>query len=316
MPKRILVIDGGGIKGIFPAAFFAEMERQIGASVGQYFDLIVGTSTGGILALALGFRLPATSIVDLYKKQGVKIFGGNSFLKGLKSVVFAKHSSEPLRKALVGCFEERRIGESQSRLVIPSFNIEDGSVHVFKTSHNPRLTTDGNLKAVEVALATSAAPTYFMTHRLNTGTPLVDGGVWANNPIGVAAVEAVTVLGWNPNDLQILSLGCTASPLNINHGRNKSVGMLYWGTRVADLFMAAQSSGSLGTASLLIGKDRITRINPMMPEGRFSLDKLSGVESLQGLGYSEARKAIPDLRPKFFSTPADHFTPSDGATTY
>lgn len=307
MVRRILSIDGGGIKGTFPAAFFAEVENQIGAPIGDYFDLIVGTSTGGILALALGFRISASEIVKLYEEKGLTIFGGNSFLKGLKSLVFAKHSTQPLRSALADCFGDRKLGDSKNRLVIPSFNIEDGSVHIFKTQHHPRLTTDRSLKVVDVALATSAAPTFFMAHRLDTGTPLVDGGVWANNPIGSAALEAVTILNWAPSDLQVLSIGCTATPLDIGRGRSQSVGKLYWGTKVADLFLAAQSSASMGFAAHLAGKDRILRINPMMPDGRFSLDSVSGVQSLKGLGYSEARTAMPSIRDRFFSARAEAF---------
>src|SRR2546423_1043044 len=73
-------------------------------------------------------------------------------------------------------------------------------------------------KVVEVALSTAAAPSYFPAHRLSSGTPLVDGGVWANNPVGVAAVEAIGVLGWPADELRILSIGCTSAPLNVKAG--------------------------------------------------------------------------------------------------
>ena len=108
----------------------------------------------------------------------------------------AKYDSAPLKKALVAKFGDRKLGESTNRLVIPSVNLETGEVHVYKTSHHPRFERDLHERIVDVALATSAAPTYFPTHRSDAGTPLVDGGIWANNPTGMAVVEAIGVLEW------------------------------------------------------------------------------------------------------------------------
>ena len=76
-PRRILSIDGGGILGTFPAAFLAEMEKDLDHPIGSYFDLIAGTSTGGILAIGLAMGIPASSLLDLYEKPGPEIFGEN-----------------------------------------------------------------------------------------------------------------------------------------------------------------------------------------------------------------------------------------------
>src|SRR5579862_7682308 len=107
--RRILTIDGGGIKGVFPAAFLATLEQQLGRPIGRYFDLIAGTSTGGIIAIGLGLGLSAGDILKLYVEQGPAIFGQdhgsvqNWFrqkLRGMAHLVATKHSSEPLRRAL------------------------------------------------------------------------------------------------------------------------------------------------------------------------------------------------------------------------
>jgi hypothetical protein len=182
-------------------------------------------------------------------------------------------------------------------------------VHVFKTAHHPRFQLDYKERVVDVAMATAAAPTYFPTHRLAPGIPLIDGGVWANNPVAVAVVEAIGVLRWPANDVHVLSIGCTSPPFNVHRARFRPLGRLYWGLKVADVFMAGQASAALGMAQHLVGKANVVRISPMVPEGRYGLDSLDSLWSLRGLGVTEARKAIPELQPVFFTSPAEEFTP-------
>ena len=305
--KRILAIDGGGIKGVFPASFLATVEDAIGDNIANYFDLIVGTSTGGIIALGLGLGLSAKEILAFYEESGPRIFSGNRPLRWLRWFGISKYNKVPLREALVVCFGEQKLGDSKKRLVIPSLNLENGEVYIYKTAHHPRLQRDYKAKAVDVALATSAAPTYFPTHRAATGTPLIDGGVWANNPVGMSVVEAISVLEWPRDSLKILSLGCTTEPLNINRGRSSPRGLSYWMPKLLDVFMHAQSHSSLGTAKLLAGHDNVIRIDPAMPQGRFSLDGTKEICSLKGLGNSEARHALPKLQEIFLGNPAEPF---------
>ncbi len=302
--RRILVIDGGGIKGVFPASFLASVEDSTGDNIANYFDLIVGTSTGGIIALGLGLGLSAKEILAFYEKFGPRIFADNHRLGWFRS----KYDSAPLKEALEICFEKKKLGDSQKRLVIPSLNLENGAVHIYKTAHHPRLEKDYKTKAVDVALATTAAPTYFATHWSAEGTPLIDGGLWANNPVGVAAVEAITVLDWPRDSLKILSLGCT-EPLNVNWGRKIPLGKLYWGFKLPDVFIQAQSYASLGTATLIAGHDNIIRIAPSVSHGRFSLDNAKEIRSLKGLGHFEARDALTQLRETFLGNPVEPFNP-------
>lgn len=310
--RRVLVIDGGGIKGVFPAAFLSTIEDSIQSPVRDYFDLIVGTSTGGILALGLGLSHSAQEILKMYVEDGPKIFGGSRLLGWVRSWIAARYNSEPLKAVLSGVFRERCLGESLNRLVIPSLNLETGEVHVWKTAHHTRFERDYKATAVDVAMATSAAPTYFPAFRSASGLPLVDGGMWANNPVLVAVVEALAVLGWPSQDLRILSLGCTTTALDIRLARRLALGKLYWANKVADAFMQGQSSSALGMARLLLdyhNKDNIIRISPLV-SAKFSLDKTSEIDSLRGLGDSEARKALPSLRKTFFDHPkAEAFVP-------
>ena len=309
MTKKILSIDGGGIKGVFPASFLSVIEETTGKKISDYFDLIVGTSTGGIIALGLGMGFSAKEILEFYEELGPEVFRGNRFVRMLRSIGISKYDNVALRKVLERKFADKKLGESKNRLVIPSLNLETGEVHIYKTSHHQRFQRDYKEKVVDVALATSAAPTYFPTYSSVSGIPLVDGGLWANNPVGLAVVEAIGVLEWPRDQIKVLSIGCTTEPLNIRLARRFSMGMAYWGLKVTDLFMSAQSSASFGTAQLLVGHTNVIRISPPVANGKFGLDVIKGMESLKGLGDSEARKALPNIE-SFFTDKVEPFVPT------
>jgi len=307
--RRILSLDGGGIKGVFLVAFLAAFEERVGRPIAGYFDLIAGTSTGGIAALGLGLGFTAQGLLTLYERFGREVFPGNRLLRFVRHVVAAKYSPEPLRRVLAEAFGDRTLGDSRCRLVIPSLNLETGKVHVYKTAHHPRFEMDYKESAVQVGMATAAAPTYFPSHRSSSGIPLVDGGLWANNPVGMAVVEAIGVLEWSRPDLRVLSLGCPSAPLDIGIARRRSMGRLYWARRIAEAFLSGQSSASLGTAKLLAGHANVYRVCPAVPPDRFGLDTTKEIESLKGLGVAEAREALPALRQVFFTEPAEPFEP-------
>jgi uncharacterized protein len=130
--------------------------------------------------------------------------------------------------------------------------------------------------------------------------------MWANNPIGLAVVEAVGVLGWPRDAIYVLSLGCVTEPLQGGLARSLPLGMGYWALKVTDVFMTAQSFSSLGTAYVLIGHEHVLRISPTIGRGQFSLDSVKEIDSLRGLGSSEARKALPRIREQFCQTRGLH----------
>jgi hypothetical protein len=301
--RRILVIDGGGIKGVVPASLLAHVEESLPHKISDYFDLIAGTSTGGIIALGLGLGLSARETLAFYEAHGPAIFHGNAKFRAFRAWFRAKYDPRPLRLALQTVFGERSLGESTKRLVIPSFNVDTGEVHVWKTAHDPKLERDYRSLVVDVAMSTAAAPTYFPTHQLDCGTPLIDGGMWANNPIAVAVVEAIGILKWAAADLRVLSLGCTTKALNIDWGRRHSLGKFGWAEKVAEVFLAGQSSGATGMAQHLVpDRGNVVRISPLVGD-RYELDSCTDIPSLKGLGASEARKALPQLKPMFFTEP-------------
>lgn len=316
--RRILTLDGGGILGTFPAAFLAQLERELDHPVGAYFDLIAGTSTGGILALGLATGRPASTLVELYERRGPDIFGGNggpvsNFIKrrlrGIRHLYRRKHDSDKLRAALADEFGDERIGHAKTRLVIPAWDPLARSVYIYKTAHHPRLKTDYKTSLVDAALATSAAPTYFKQHITEHDVGLIDGGVWGNNPVAIAAVEAITLLGWPAESLRILSLGCLEETYTIP----KWAGIGSLGAKIVKLFMDGQSHGALGMAKLITGheheRDALYRINHTVPYNSFKMDDARVIQDLKGLGHSMARDRQPVLEPVFFGETAEPFTP-------
>ena len=198
---RILSLDGGGIRGIFPAAVLAGLEARYlgGGSVGGYFDLIAGTSTGGILALGLAAGLSAADLLKLYVERGCDIFPPGppglvgrvvrrlrSWRRGIRYAYDQQNLARVLRDAL----GDRKFGSGTKRLCIPSFDGEFGAVYI-QDPAPPDYRRDLREPMVKVGLAASAAPTYFRSLR-DGGYTFVDGGVWANNPIMIALVEALT----------------------------------------------------------------------------------------------------------------------------
>ena len=314
--RRILSIDGGGILGAFPAAFLAELELD--RPIGSYFDLIAGTSTGGILALGLGMGMRASEILDLYEKRGSEIFGGGRgaladfLVRNFRRARWCfrnKYDLERLRKVLRDVFGEKRIGEAKTRLVIPAWNSLAKSVHIYKTAHHPRLKTDYKSSVVDAALATSAAPSYFQRHVTRHGVGLVDGGIWANNPVAVAVVEAVSVLGWPGESLHVLSLGCLDEAYDIP----KHAGFGGLGLKALKLFMDGQSYGAVGMAKLLTGdgheRRAIYRVDSAVPRGVYKMDDTRVIQEMKGLGHSHARERKSVLENVFFDQPAEDFKP-------
>jgi hypothetical protein len=315
---RILSLDGGGIRGVFPAAFLARIEEHLEHPIGHYFDLIAGTSTGGIIAIGLGLGLSAGSILKLYAEQGPAIFDQAHSavenwirlrLRGIAQWVVTKHSSTPLRRALEDVIGQRRLGESRTRLVIPAWHPVLERVYIYKTAHHPRLETDYKQPAIDAAMATAAAPTFLKPHLTESFVELIDGGVWANNPMGVAAIEAIGTLGWPGDRLKILSIGTIADAGKLPRLRGK----LPMAPSITRLFMAGQAHSAFGTAKIITGdvhhRKAIWRIEQMAPEGRYSLDNTARISEMRDRAFAEAREQLPELRRHFLGEPADEFVP-------
>jgi hypothetical protein len=252
---KVLAIDGGGIKGLYSAKILSlieeELQRQHGSTVGlvDYTDLICGTSTGGLIALALSLGIPAKTICEFYELKGPKIFAGsqNVFALLRQTLFGGKFSDRPLNAALQEMFKTKTIGDSNCLLCIPTYDFTHGTYDIFKFDHKEgNLSRHNRLPMVDIALATSAAPTYFPLAQIEkeNNTQYVDGGVWANNPSLVGFLEAATYFVGQGKPYDHLSLLSVAS-LNFGSGkppllkRNRS--FIRWAPDLFNLSLIGQS---------------------------------------------------------------------------
>jgi len=215
-------------------------------------------------------------------------------------------------KAIIGnIFGDKKLGDSKNRLVIPAYSDTIPGPYIFKTAHNERLRNDYKLSAVDVAMATSAAPAYFSKHQIKSGQELVDGGVWANNPIGVAALEAACILNWDMRNVHILSLGTTANITT--YPRNGGLISLIRDRKIVKLLLDGQAHTSLATAKLLLGgpeaEGRIIREEVLLEKEYYKMDDTSKVNILEGLANEKVRHTLPKIQKTFFSEKVDTFKP-------
>lgn len=300
---QILSLDGGGLRGMFSAAVLTRIEDDLDVRIVDHFDLIAGTSTGGIIALGLGMGLSAREILDFYTTHGQRIFRTRTKLRGARHFLRAKYPAAPLRSALTDVFGERTFGESTKRLLITSYNVGAEDVYLFRTPHLPTLTRDWRESAVDVAMATAAAPTYLPGVSLD-GARLVDGAIWANNPTMVAIAEAVGPLGVALESIRVFSLGTTTDIPHRNRRLDRG-GLLPWARDIVEILLRAQSEAATKQARHLLGADSVLRLNPTVPTGTLSLDSVDA-EAMIGRAGHESRIASPAFTTSF----ADHVAPA------
>jgi hypothetical protein len=238
MPFRVLSIDGGGMRGIYSAAYLAALEQGFshqrgsarGLDIGSAFNLIVGTSTGAIIGCGLAHGVPVSEMVRLYKQHGSGIFPKKmptGLGPDLAAQLFTRpaklqQGDEALRAALGSVFQGttlRQVWENRRiAIAVPAVNMATYRSWVFKTPHDPQSNhRDDTRTLVEVCLASSAAPLFrslaVIDHGVEGGHEVfADGGLWANNPIMVALLEALRMVGDGEDEIEIFALGSCGKP--------------------------------------------------------------------------------------------------------
>lgn len=234
-PFRVLSLDGGGMRGSYTATYlaclseaFARRRNAESIDIGKAFDLIVGTSTGGIIACALAADIPMRDIINLYRNHGAKIFslsmpdGINlKLLKERKRSEHLKKGNEELRSALTQQFGDKKLVDIyKTRKIALAITAVDMGHHrswVFKTPHlKNSMGRDNEYSLVDVCLATSAAPIYRSMAPINRpdgigNNVFVDGGLWANNPILVGMVDALEMTE-PKQEIHLFSIGTCPRP--------------------------------------------------------------------------------------------------------
>ena len=291
-PKRfqVLALEGGGLKGIFAAAALAEFEADFGTKIVNHFDLITGTSTGGLIALGLASGHSPEQIVQFYLDKGRKIFP-TSAVKRLRRLR-RPYDPAPLRGALETMFGSLTLADSDVRLAIPSFDQTSNDVYLFRTPHHVNLRRDHRELLVDVGLATSAAPTFLPAHQ-HRGLRLIDGGVWANNPTMVGMVEALAVCNAPSAAIHILTIGTTTEVVH-RPDRLDNGSPLWWIRAVVDVAFRGQALAASNHARLTLGEERVHRVDVQLPPGLHALDRVDA-GNLMGHARAVSRKATPAL---------------------
>lgn len=202
---RILSLDGGGIRGLYSAKILQKMEEEFKIDFYNDFDLIIGTSTGSILAGAIVKKIPLQVVISLYEHEGKKIFKKKFFSRiGLFQSIY---KPDYLKERLKDIFKNTTLGQIEKPLIINATDVGNSTPFVFKTQHPKReLVRDKDIALYDAILASSSAPIYFPPHKVGDYL-LADGGLWANSPVLVALSEAIYSFDIKPENISIVSIG-------------------------------------------------------------------------------------------------------------
>lgn len=297
-PVRILSIDGGGIRGIIPATVLAELELRTGRRIAEMFDLIAGTSTGGILALALtrpghgGTPIyTAEELIGLYVEEGPEIFSRSIWhrVHSAEGLLDEKYPSGGLERAFHRYLGDARLSDSLTGVLVTAYEIEQRHTFFFKSS-KARADAADDYAMRDAAQATSAAPTYFQPVRIDRGPDrpylaLVDGGVFANNPAMCAYAEAVK--GRPDADVLLVSLGTGELTRRLEWSDAKDWGLVEWARPILDVVFDGVSDATDHHLGELLGPDRYFRFQTSLDDASDDIDD-AGDDNLQRLKQEAA----------------------------
>ena len=288
---RVLSIDGGGIRGIIPALVLAEIERRSQKRVFELFDLIAGTSTGGILACALCAPdpLPAEQLVGLYEEEGPHIFDRSVWqrIRSAEGLLDEKYSADALDRALERFLSDKRLADTKPDLLVPAYNMGEPGPYFFKSRKAREEGEDFPLSVV--ARATSAAPTYFEPSQLNDQA-LVDGGVFATNPAMCAFAE---VMRLQPTaDIVLLSLGTGQRTRQRTFADVKNWGLVEWARPILDVVFDGVSDAVNYQLQHVLEEDHYWRLQVELNDASDDLDD-AGEQNLRDL-RAQAERLIAD----------------------
>ena len=278
---RIISLDGGGIKGLVEIALLKQLKERV-PSVIEDADMLAGTSTGGIVALCLASGMSLDTTMDLYEKEADIIFQRN--WRHFLGLTGAKYKNDGLKKIANRTFGDMRLGDLKKKVLIASFDLMCEHIPRRwkpKFFHNFGDNKDDSLRVADVALYTSAAPTYFPSV-----DGFVDGGLMANNPSMAALCQALDDRygeSLKPDDVAMLSLG-TGESYSYIKGPNHNFGMLSVG-KIVNILLSGTELVPHYQCGVLLG-DKYMRINPIDAEN-IQMDDIDRLQELIELGSKE-----------------------------
>ena len=299
---HVLALSGGGYRGLYTATVLEELEGVLGGPLAKRFDLICGTSVGGLLAIGLAAEIPARNLRALFEDNGERIFGSRSpFRRTLGFWWQAKHDAKGLRAVLEERFGETSLGSLRHRVLVPAVNYTTGKGQFFKTPHHKSFELDHRMAAVDVAMATTAAPVYFPLFRSDRGV-FADGGLVGNAP-GLFGVHEVRKF-LSPDRkvrIRVLSIGTMTIGATIRGNAELDRGFLRWRGSLFDLVISAQESSVDYMLRQTLGDDYFKiddEATPDQSQDVKHLDRVSAgsTNTLKHRGTHAAQRALGDPR--------------------
>lgn len=283
-PARVLSIDGGGIRGVIPATVLAELEARTGRPTAELFDLIAGTSTGAIIALALTMpgadgkpKWSAADLVELYETEGPGIFHRSLWrrLSTLSGVIAPKYSDRALDRTLEAYFGDARLSDALADVLVPAYDTERHRPFFFR-SQRARNFRNKDFPLREVVRAAVGAPTYFapvqVTNEISGRSySLIDGGVFANNPALCAWADAQEA--GVADDAVVLSLGTGSQTAPLEHDRIKGWGLRGWAPEILDVVFRGVSNTTSYQLRQLLGDDHYLRLQTTLDLASDKMDR-------------------------------------------
>ncbi len=304
---QILSLSGGGVRGLYSAKVLADLEHQLADEhnepdywIGCHFDLICGTSIGGIIALALASGMTARSIYEAIEENRSKIFPPHKsgLSKLIKQMRKSLYTADPLRQVLAEIYGDKTIGDLKTRAFVPAVNFTKGGVQIFKTPHHVNFKNDWKVSLVDAALTTSAAPTYFPIHKMD-GSWYVDGGLAANSPALMAIHESTYFLNRDLSNLRMMQVGTMGLKKTADQRTKLERGYFQWkfGQDIIQLTLSSNEELHNVLAAQLIEPDRLLVLDDVQTPDNASyldLDNASdqAADTLRGKGAITAQKAM------------------------
>lgn len=310
---RILALSGGGYLGLYTAALLARIEQAAGEPLGRRFDLIAGTSVGGMLAMALAFEVPMARVVDLFHDHGEEVFSARRLPAGTvtrlidltRSVMGPKYTGAALRSELRRLFGDRTLGQAAHALVIPAVDVTHSVTKVFKTPHVDASRGDEDCKVVDITMATCAAPAYFPSVPI-AGRLYADGGLFAVAPDLVAMHEAEHFMGVAPERVRMLSIGTATEHYQPSEQVDADAGAVGWLTdgRLILTLIAVQQQHVQAIMEDRLG-DRYLRLDARWPpEAGLGIDVATpaATATLERLAQQTMASIAPKTMQDFFES--------------
>ena len=307
---RILSIDGGGVRGLLAIKTLRQIEKITGKKVAELFDMIVGTSTGGLIACGLsvgdgkgGFLYDTEYMERVYTEDRKKIFPPQGFFTRLIGKYFnPAYSPRGLEEVLAREFGDKRLADCMIPIQIATYDIAGSRPIFFKTRHGVKFQEDEdiNVKLFDVCRATSAGPTYFSPHSFYLKdrkgemsarqVNCIDGGVYINNPSLSAIAEVIKHAGFYStrtqfialDDICLLSLGTGSTPQEITFDMSSTWGAINWVRPLINIMMDGVNQVTDYKVKQFLMEDHYLRVDLHLPNADLAcMDNASE----EALGY-------------------------------